>query len=219
MKETHHIPPPCQKEIDVIYADGHILVVNKPDGLLSVPGKVVKDCVLHRVLFDYPTASIVHRLDLDTSGLMVLALSKLAVSAINRSFRERKIEKAYVALVQGLVDEDKGTIDLPLGHDPEHRPRQRVDTVAGKEAITRYEVIHRDIAQHRTRLLLKPETGRTHQLRLHLKAIGHPILGCDLYAPDEVLALSERLMLHASLLAFSHPESKKWLQYEAVAEF
>lgn len=219
MQETYHIPPPCKKQVEVLYADEHILVVNKPEGLLSVPGKVVKDCLIGRLIFDYPTAAIVHRLDLDTSGLMVLALSKLALSMLNKSFRDRAIHKEYLAVVDGVIEDERGTIKFALSPDPERRPRQRVDQQSGKSAITHYELISCDRKKNLSRLLLKPETGRTHQLRIHLSATGHPILGCDLYAPADVLARSDRLLLHASRLAFLHPQSKLPLAFDSVPEF
>jgi len=219
LKETHHIPPPCHQVVEILYSDDHILVINKPSGLLSVPGKIIKDCVLQRIIYEYPTAAIVHRLDLDTSGLMVMALSKQALSSLNKSFRERAVTKEYIALVNGIVWQDQGKIEASLRPDPVNRPRQLIDPVSGKPSSTYYEVIQRSTGDDYTRLLLKPETGRTHQLRIHMASMGHAILGCDLYAPPEVLARSDRLMLHASHLAFPHPRSGRYVAFNALPDF
>ncbi len=206
---THHIPPPCHKELEILHRDEHLLVVNKPDGLLSVPGRFVRDCVLNRVLPEFPTAIIVHRLDLDSSGLMVIALQKNALRDLNRQLRQRMVEKRYVAEVFGLVELDCGEIDKPIGSQWFDRPRQRIDLKRGKTALTRYRVLCREPQRNTTRLLLSPVTGRSHQLRLHLASIDHPILGCDLYAHADALQMASRLMLHASYVGFTHPHSKK----------
>jgi tRNA pseudouridine32 synthase/23S rRNA pseudouridine746 synthase len=196
--------------------DEHVLVVAKPSGLLSVPGRFVKDCVLNRLLFDYPDARIVHRLDLDTSGLLVLARSSEATSDLSRQFREREIEKTYIAIVAGIVEQDAGEIDAPIAPDPVNRPRQLISP-EGKSALTRFEVIARD--DRDSRLALYPVTGRSHQLRIHLAHIGHPILGCDLYASPEALAASPRLLLHASELKLSHPVSGATLEFTCAQPF
>jgi tRNA pseudouridine32 synthase / 23S rRNA pseudouridine746 synthase len=214
---TFHIPPPCHELVRYLYSDGHILAVEKPAGLLTVPGRIVKDCVLSRVLEDFPTARIVHRLDLDTSGLVILSLSKPSVSAMNRLFRERVIKKTYTALVNGLVTEDTGSIDFPLAADPIDRPKQRLDRVSGKAALTRFEVIER--CNSETRLSLQPVTGRQHQLRLHLALLGHPILGCDLYADETTYAKADRLMLHSTKMMFPHPVTQESLSLESDVPF
>ena len=211
---THHVPPPCREEVLIHYEDDNILVVDKPAGLLSVPGRFVKDSVLHRIMYDYPDAIIVHRLDLVTSGLMVLALSKSVASDLNRQFRDRLVEKKYLADVWGKVIALRSQIDLPIRPDPYDRPRQVVDHDAGKNAITLYEVLERQ--PQRTRLLLMPITGRSHQLRIHLASIGHPILGCDLYAHEAAFKASDRLMLHANCIAFSHPISKEHFSFKSA---
>ena len=211
---THHVPPPCKEEVLVHYVDNDILVVDKPSGLLSVPGRIVKDSVLHRVMFDHPDAVTVHRLDLDTSGLMVLALSKSAVRNLNRQFRDRSIKKNYLADVWGKVDEDSGQVDLPISPDPFKRPNQLVDYESGKAALTLFEVLERGSLS--TRLKLSPITGRTHQLRLHLASIGHPILGCDLYAHEEAFKVSDRLMLHADYMAFCHPVTEEPIEFRST---
>lgn len=210
---TFHIPPPCHEEVEVLFADKDLLVIHKPAGLLSVPGRIVKDCVLNRLQAEYPDVVMVHRLDLDTSGLLVLSQSAPATSDLNRQFRERKVTKTYVAVVDGVVEDDSGEIELPIRMDPDNRPRQVVDEKNGKWALTHYKVIKRQ--DDCSRLQLIPVTGRSHQLRIHLAEVGHPILGCDLYAPEEVLQRADRLLLHASSLEFFHPVSKEWLTFES----
>lgn len=213
---THHIPPPCKEEVKVVFSDDHILVIDKPSGLLSVPGRFVKDCVEHRMKFEYPDLAVVHRLDLDTSGLMVFALTKHAARELSRQFREREVKKEYIAEVFGRVDEG-GVIDVPLAPDPDNRPRHRVDAANGKEAITRYEVIRSGDTSSRLRLF--PETGRSHQLRVHLAHLGHPILGCDLYAHKEAFSSASRLMLHAAGLCFTHPATESQVSFASQPGF
>lgn len=214
---THHVPAPCLEEVEILFADEHILVVVKPAGLLSVPGRFVKDCVLKRMQAQYPNVRIVHRLDLDTSGLLVLSLSDLSTSDLNRQFRERQINKQYVAVVYGQMQQDAGEIDLPLCPDPDNRPQQRVDYAEGKSALTRYERLA--VNEDSTRVLLTPVTGRSHQLRIHLSEIDHPILGCDLYAHEAALSAAKRLCLHASQLEFMHPASREKLCFESKVPF
>ena len=160
-----------QGRVKVVYADDEIVLVDKPAGLLSVPGRILKDSVFQRLLYEYPDLSVVHRLDLDTSGLMVFANSKFAVSKLNQQFRERSISKTYEAIVFGRVDERAGRIDLPIGPDPDKRPLRRVDFERGKDSLTLFERIEA-AEEKRSRLRLEPITGRSHQLRIHLMAIG-----------------------------------------------
>jgi len=214
---THHIPRPCHEEVRVLHVDDHILVVNKPVGLLSVPGRFLKDSVLHRMLFEHPDAVIVHRLDLDTSGLLVLALSKKAVSDLNKQFRERLVRKDYEAVVWGQMTESEGVIELPIRPDPDNRPRQVIDRDKGKQAETRYRVIK--VGLQSSRLRLQPLTGRSHQLRIHLASIGYPILGCDLYAHRTAFEAAGRLMLHASCLRITHPTTGQPLEFRCPADF
>ncbi len=214
---TFHIPAPCNEEIEILFADEDLLVIDKPAGLLSVPGRIVKDCVLHRLQAHYPDAVIVHRLDLDTSGLLVLSRSTPATSDLNRQFRERIVRKTYIAIVDEVVENDSGEIELPIRADPDNRPRQVVDQKNGKQALTRYTVMEREVDC--SRLLLMPVTGRSHQLRIHLAGVGHPILGCDLYAPEEILHRADRLLLHATALEFFHPFSKEWLVFKSEPSF
>ena len=204
--EPYLVPHSCEA-IDILYSDRDLLLVRKPDLLLTIPGRHPKnkDCLIARLQQDYPSASIVHRLDLDTSGIMIIPLNKPTHSHISRQFQQRTIKKGYHAIAFGAVRQDRGEIDLPIAPDWSNRPRQKICHERGKQALTRFEVLER--MDDRTRLLLKPVTGRSHQLRIHLAQLGHPILGCDLYAHDHALGMADRLMLHASSLEFEHPAS------------
>lgn len=219
MSDTPYLVPHSQEEITILYEDEHLLLVRKPDLLLSIPGRhpLNKDCLISRLQVRYPSASIVHRLDLDTSGIMVIPLNKPTHAHISRQFQQRKVEKSYIAVVWGQVGPDKGEIDLPIAVDWENRPRQMICAERGKQALTRYEVLSRK--NDRSRLVLRPVTGRSHQLRIHLRELGHPILGCDMYAHEEALRLAPRLMLHATTLAFEHPATGKWLTGECPPDF
>jgi tRNA pseudouridine32 synthase/23S rRNA pseudouridine746 synthase len=219
MESAPYLVPHSQEEIIILYADDDLLLVRKPDLLLSIPGRhpLNKDCLITRLQQDYPTASIVHRLDLDTSGIMVIPLNKPTHAHISRQFQERKVQKSYHAVVFGVVQQDKGEIDLPIARDWENRPLQVISHERGKNALTHYRVLERH--EDRTRLLLQPVTGRSHQLRIHMRELGHPILGCDMYAHETALGMAERLMLHATTLAFEHPASGEWLQGECRPDF
>jgi tRNA pseudouridine32 synthase/23S rRNA pseudouridine746 synthase len=214
-----YIVPPCTAPVEILYEDEHLLFVHKPPLLLSIPGRhpANADCVISRLRRDYPTASIVHRLDLDTSGIMVIPLRREIHSHISRQFQERQVSKEYHAVVFGKLAGDEGEIDLPIAPDWANRPRQKICRLKGKAALTRYRVLSRSADD--SRLLLRPETGRSHQLRIHLAQIGHPILGCDLYAHDAALAASPRLLLHASYLGFRHPFSGRWIEQSCAPEF
>lgn len=191
----------------VLYQDKHIMVVNKPSGLLSVPGRAPenKDSVMTRVQNDFPTAESVHRLDMATSGVIVVALTKAAERELKRQFREREPKKTYIARVWGHLAQDEGLIDLPLICDWPNRPKQKVCYETGKSAQTEYQVISRD-DDGSTRVKLSPITGRSHQLRVHMLAMGHPILGDGFYAHPEAKAMASRLQLHAQQLCITHPE-------------
>lgn len=217
--QAPYIVPPCHAPVDILYEDEHLLFVHKPDLLLSVPGRHPdnQDCVINRIRETHPGASIVHRLDLDTSGIMVIPLQPEVHSHISRQFQERRVSKEYHAVVYGCLPDDEGAIDLPIAPDWARRPRQKICHQRGKTALTRYEVTAREA--DRTRLLLKPVTGRSHQLRIHLAEIGHPILGCDLYAHDTALAMAARLLLHASYLGFTHPATGAWIEQYSTPEF
>lgn len=214
-----YLVPHSQEEIRILYADDHLLLVRKPHLLLSIPGRhpANKDCLITRLREKYPGASMVHRLDLDTSGIMVIPLNKACHAHISRQFQQRGVHKSYHAVVYGVVGQDRGEIDLPIAPDWANRPLQMICHERGKPALTRYEVLQRQA--DRTRLLLTPVTGRSHQLRIHLRELGHPILGCDMYAHEEALAMAERLMLHATTLAFEHPVSGEWLAGECPPDF
>jgi tRNA pseudouridine32 synthase/23S rRNA pseudouridine746 synthase len=214
-----YLVPHSQEEIRILHQDDDLLLVRKPDLLLSIPGRhpLNKDCLVTRLQQRYPSASIVHRLDLDTSGIMVIPLNKPTHVHISRQFQLRQVEKSYHAIVYGVIQEDRGEIDLPIATDWADRPRQKICRERGRSALTRYEVLKRE--GDRSRVLLTPVTGRTHQLRIHTRELGHPILGCDMYAHPEALAMASRLMLHASKLAFEHPGTGEWLAGECAPDF
>ena len=216
---TTYAPPP-DSGIDLVYRDEFLLVVNKPPGLLSVQGRGEEksDSLTTRVQKEFPDALSVHRLDMSTSGLMLLALGKEMHGLLSRLFRERKVSKRYVALVAGRLDPGIGVVDLPLGSDWPNRPRQKVDFAGGKSSLTRYRQLAYDAATCTSRVELEPITGRTHQLRVHLAAIGHPIVGDVLYG-GEAGAKSDRLMLHASVLSFNHPFCTEPLNLASEAPF
>ena len=210
---------PPMGQLDILQIDESLLFVNKPSGLLSVPGKPQehRDCLESRIRAAYPEALLIHRLDMETSGVMVFARTPHAQRVINGQFERRIVAKTYVARVAGQVAENEGEIDLPLIADWPRRPLQKVCFQTGKKALTRWRVIaHQPGA---TRLELKPETGRSHQLRVHLKEVGHPILGDPFYAPAEVYCAAGRLQLHAAALELRHPEDGRWLKVEAPCPF
>jgi len=215
------ILPPCEQPLELLHKDPGFLLVSKPSGLLSVPGRHPRnrDSVIARLQADYLQAAIVHRLDVDTSGIMVVPLGKQALSHISRQFQARTVSKSYTALVQGLVKDDQGSIDLPIAADAEHRPKYKICHQTGKPSLTRYQVLARDEQLQQTRLLLHPVTGRSHQLRLHLWAIGHPILGCSFYALGDSALLASRLLLHATLLEFIHPYTGEKVRGESPPPF
>lgn len=205
----------------LIHADSALLVVAKPSGLLSVPGRGPdkQDCLITRVQVDYPAALIVHRLDFDTSGLLVMALGKTMHRALSILFQERQVDKRYLAVVAGELAQASGEVCLPLIVDWPNRPRHIVDVKNGKPSLTRYRVLSHDAAKRCTRVELTPETGRTHQLRVHMQALGHPILGDSLYADAAGQSQADRLLLHAEYLAFTHPESGQRLAFDCPAPF
>ncbi|EKN6009460.1 TPA: bifunctional tRNA pseudouridine(32) synthase/23S rRNA pseudouridine(746) synthase RluA [Yersinia enterocolitica] len=204
----------------VLYQDQHIMVVNKASGLLSVPGRAPenKDSVMTRIQADFPTAESVHRLDMATSGVIVVALTKAAERELKRQFRERKPKKSYIARVWGHLAQDEGLIDLPLICDWPNRPKQKVCYETGKPSQTLYQVLSRD-ADGSTRVKLSPITGRSHQLRVHMLAIGHPILGDGFYAHPEAKAMASRLQLHAQELCITHPEFGTVMHFKCEPEF
>ena len=218
-----HYNPPAQTELPVVYVDDAMLVLNKPAGLLTVPGRgeAKQDCLSKRAQDVYPEALIVHRLDRDTSGLVVMARGIVAQRAINLSFEKRLVDKRYEAVVIGLlpVSEDWQEIDLPLLVDWPNRPKRTVNYAEGQQALTRWRCIGVDTARGCSRVELEPVTGRTHQLRVHMQALGHPMLGDTLYATPEALALSDRLQLHARTLSIPHPVSGQMMEFTAPVPF
>lgn len=210
--------------LDIIYQDDDIVVLNKASGILSVPGRLPEhqDCLQNRVQRVLPTATVVHRLDMATSGIMIMALNKPAHVAISRQFEQRKTQKSYLARVWGLVKQSEGSVDLPLISDWPNRPKQKVDYENGKKSLTHYRVLsHNDSTDEQvsTFLELTPITGRSHQLRVHMLALGHPILGDRLYAPEEALSMRNRLQLHALNLSLFHPSTEQAITFNAPCPF
>lgn len=205
----------------LLYQDEQLLVVNKPAMLLTVPGRHPDnaDCLISRVQREFPQAQVVHRLDYDTSGIVILPLSKAALSHISKQFQARTVHKDYQALVDGIVTPAQGSIDLPIAADPARRPLYKICAQSGKASLTHYRTLSADEPLQQTRLLLSPVTGRSHQLRLHLSAIGHAILGDSLYAEKDVAAKAARLCLHAASIEFVHPSSGQQMQFSSAAEF
>lgn len=210
---------PPQGPLDVIHEDHELLVVNKPSGLLSVPGKGehLADCLMARVQVAFPTALLVHRLDRDTSGVMIFGLTPHAQRHLGLQFEKRMTKKTYVARVDGRLEPKEGTVDLPLIVDWERRPRQMVDHENGKQAVTDWRVVK--YGEDETRVRLMPKTGRSHQLRVHMLALGHVILGDPLYAEGSALERVDRLMLHSEELRLRHPDGGKGMRFRAKAPF
>lgn len=204
----------------LVYVDEHIIVLDKPAGLLAVPGRGEdkQDCLAARARALWPDALVVHRLDMATSGLFLMARGIAMQRRLSRAFEERKVDKRYVAVVAGALASDAGTIDLPLAADWPNRPAQKVDPEHGKPSTTHWRVLGRT-GEATTRLELEPVTGRTHQLRVHLRAAGHPILGDTLYAPPAVRELAPRLLLHATRLALAHPAGGDPLAFDSAPPF
>lgn len=212
--------PPREPWLHILYQDAHIMVVNKPSGLLSVPGRLEehKDSVMTRIQRDFPQAESVHRLDMATSGVIAVALTKAAERELKRQFREREPSKRYVARVWGHPTAEKGVVDLPLICDWPNRPKQKVCFETGKAAQTEYEVLEY-LADNSARVALKPITGRSHQLRVHMLALGHPILGDGFYAHPEAKARAPRLLLHAESLTITHPAFGNSMTFRQPADF
>ena len=209
---------PPSDPLEFLHDDHEVVLVNKPSGLLSVPGKGehLADCLITRVQAVFPTALLVHRLDRDTSGVMIFALTPHAQRHLGLQFEKRQTKKTYIARVHGEMAEKTGTVDLPLIVDWENRPKQMVCHEAGKQAITDYRVIRAKGGESRVRLM--PKTGRSHQLRVHMLELGHPILGDPFYATGPALA-HPRLMLHSETLHFRHPDGGQGTRITAKAPF
>ncbi|HFF3786365.1 RluA family pseudouridine synthase [Enterobacter mori] len=220
------IAPPCLDEIDILWQDEHLLLIDKPSGLLSLSGKNPQnlDSVHYRLVQNFPGCTLVHRLDFGTSGIMVIARNKAINAALCHQFSQRAVKKVYSALLCGHVENDEGVIDAPIAKDPALFPLMSICAVTGKPARSRYRVIERfyqATGLPLTRVALTPETGRTHQLRIHCQQLGHPILGCDLYGGLEWpgAETTPRLMLHASGLDFVHPVSGETINARHAAPF
>ncbi len=209
---------PPDTPLQILHEDAAIIVVDKPAGLLTVPGKLEnrQDCLITRLQAARWDALTVHRLDCDTSGVIIFARTKQAQGFLGQEFEQRRAQKTYVARLKGHLTPDSGTVDLPLGSDWEYRPRQKVDPENGRPAQTDWQVTGR--SEHETRVRLTPHTGRSHQLRVHMLALGHPILGDQIYAA-ETTRDHPRLMLHAESLALHHPVTGTSMNFTAPAPF
>ena len=203
----------------IIHHDRRLIVLDKPTGLLSVPGRGphLQDCLASRVQAAFPAAVVVHRLDRDTSGLMLMALDAAAQRHLSRQFENRVVRKRYECLVSGQPEADDGLIDLPIARDPARPPRYRIDPVTGRPSQTRWRVLAR--LTDRSRLEVEPITGRSHQIRLHLATLGHQILGDPLYADPTTLAADRRLCLHATTLSIHHPDDDRPITWHSPCPF
>ncbi|MGY5451967.1 pseudouridine synthase [Agarivorans sp. MS3-6] len=209
--------PPMSPFITIVYQDDDVVVFNKASGLLSVPGRLEPDSLWQRAQRVWPELKVVHRLDMATSGLIVMAIGKPAQSHLSRQFQQRRTAKTYYAEIYGHPADDEGEVNLPIRCDWPNRPKQIVDFELGKAAQTQWQVLER--RAHTCLVELKPITGRTHQLRVHMQQIGCPIAGDGFYATPDAIAYSERLHLHAAKLGFFHPSSEKWLEFDCQPPF
>ncbi|HXE39901.1 MAG TPA: RluA family pseudouridine synthase [Azonexus sp.] len=211
--------PPADTGLSIVYADASLLVLDKPAGLLSVPGRGADkaDCLASRAQAVFPDALTVHRLDMSTSGLLLMARGEAMHRALSRLFEGRQVDKRYLAVVDGYLENESGEVDLPLICDWPNRPRQKVDFDVGKRSLTRFRRVGFDPQTASSRVELEPVTGRSHQLRVHMASLGHPIRGDELYGPDP--EPGARLLLHATDLAFVHPLSASALCFHSDAPF
>jgi tRNA pseudouridine32 synthase/23S rRNA pseudouridine746 synthase len=210
--------------LELLYVDESLLVVLKPAGLLSVPGRGPdkQDCLITRLQQQFSDALVVHRLDMATSGLMVFARSLVVQRALSDAFANRQVHKRYEAVVQGVVPMEPlvwQDITLPIYADWAQRPLRMVHAELGQASHTRWQLLHNDLVQGTSKVALEPLTGRTHQLRVHMQAMGHPIVGDALYAPADVAAAAPRLLLHASALAFTHPSTQQAVNFHGPSPF
>jgi len=208
---------PPMGNIEIIHRGEDYLIINKPSGLLSVPGKSEPDCVQSRLLKQVPEALTIHRLDMATSGIMIFALTPHAQRHLGLQFEKRQIDKIYIARIDGNPAQDSGEIDLPLIADWPNRPRQMVCHERGKSALTRWKILDRE--EDAARVALYPKTGRSHQLRVHMFELGHPILGDRIYAEDRIFNAAPRLQLHAQTLRFREPIGGKSVSYQIKPDF
>lgn len=229
------IAPLCTEEIKILFQDEHILLINKPTKLLSLSGKnpANLDSVHYRIRQDFPSALMIHRLDLGTSGIMIIALNKDISRLLNRQFSERQVNKTYTALLAGQLTPESGQIELPIAKG--EFPYQKICSQTGKAALTEYQCLAHELFQHNgheypvSRVLYKPHTGRTHQLRIHSQQLGYPIIGCDLYPnsnngstsslDNSTEQMAPRLMLHATRLEFNHPISGERIIADSACPF
>lgn len=205
MLDNPFIAPICHEQIKIIYQDNALLFIDKPTGLLSLSGKnpANLDSVHHRIVQSFPSSNLVHRLDLGTSGLLIIALTKAVNGHIGKQFQDGAVTRSYTAILDGIVKEDEGVIKVPIAKGI--FPLQKVCYETGKKAATHYQVLERNLNNQTTRVLFTPITGRTHQLRVHSEYIGHPILGCDLYGTEQTFKKASRMTLHATTIRFEHP--------------
>jgi len=208
------------KTPEILFQDEDLIILNKPANLLSVPGRGTdkQDCVASRVQSEFPTALIVHRLDFDTSGVIVMTLNKPAQSMMGKIFQDRKITKTYHAIIEGHPEQNSGSIDLPMRCDFERRPLQIIDHEQGKQALTHWKVIDK-YSNNTSRVELTPHTGRSHQLRLHMQSLGHAIIGDNLYGTNKTDSIDSRLLLHASHIEFEHPVKGDLVSIICPADF
>jgi tRNA pseudouridine32 synthase/23S rRNA pseudouridine746 synthase len=214
--------PPVHRGLSILHLSEQLVVVDKPSGLLSVPGRGAgkEDCLSRRVQAEFPDALIVHRLDMGTSGIVVMGRGAKAQRELSIQFQERQVHKRYQALVDGCwTVAATGEIALPISADWPNRPRQKVDHDTGRPSLTRYRLLDIDTARSVSRIELEPITGRSHQLRVHMEAIGHPIIGDDFYGTPASCAKAERLMLHACRIEFTHPETGTPLRIDCPPSF
>ena len=215
------IAPICLEKIEILFEDEYLLAINKPSGLLSLSGKnpLNKDSVHYRLTQQYGDITLAHRLDFGTSGVMLLAKNKVVNANLTKQFQARSVIKRYLSILAGEVLDDEGLIDLPIAKDKLLFPRLKICHQDGKSAQSHFQVIEKLYDPVRTRVIFTPLTGRTHQLRLHSQAIGHSILGCDLYGTEATQAMSSRLLLHALDINFSHPQSQKRMTLTSPCPF
>jgi tRNA pseudouridine32 synthase/23S rRNA pseudouridine746 synthase len=211
--------PQTDPYLTVLHQDDDILVLDKPSGLLTVPGKAAEhsDCLEKRAQEQFETARIVHRLDMDTSGVVIMAMNAAAHRHLGLQFERRHTKKTYIADVYGVMEDESGTVDLPLRCDWPNRPKQMVDFDEGRKATTHWKVLSR--SENQTRVELTPITGRSHQLRVHMLALGHPILGDRFYAEGDALEMADRLCLHAQDLSIFHPNGGETISFHAPCPF
>ena len=212
--------PPAHNKLEILYQDKHLIALNKPGGLLSVPGRGddKQDCMLSRLQLEYPQALVIHRLDMPTSGLLMFALNKEMQKHMNMLFEKKKIYKQYIAKVHGVLRENTGLINQPLITDWINRPKQKIDYKHGKPSQTRFTLLSTD-EENNSIVKLEPVTGRSHQLRIHMSSLGHPILGDELYGTRQTRNACQRLLLHAEKINFIHPLTHRHININCHVDF